>query len=359
MIDKIQRVLETQGYLMIESNVPFVKLFVRYEISLAKVIQVLDCIDEVPMTVDQYKVFCEKSREHIRDKGYEMIDFLTLIVTPWINEAKKFILSDDHCWIINSNTMAPILFDNEPDDFYGLRKVFESESFAPEAEEVYYESNTSKGYSGYYDNSPRQDRSFAREFTPVNTALVVINVLVFLVMSFGGSTQQVGYMLDHGAMFVPAILESGQIYRFFTCMFLHFGFMHLVGNMVVLMFLGDNVERAVGKVKYILIYLLGGLVGSVGSFLYAFVYNQGIVSAGASGAIFAVIGALLWLVIRNKGRLEDMTTLRMCVLIAYALYNGITSENVDMAAHIFGLIGGFLIAIVLYRKNEDDRSTAA
>ena len=54
--------------------------------------------------------------------------------------------------------------------------------------------------------------------------------------------------------------------------------------------------------------------------------------------------------IRNKGRLEDMTTLRMCVLIAYALYNGITSENVDMAAHLFGLIGGFLAAVVLYRK---------
>ena len=96
------------------------------------------------------------------------------------------------------------------------------------------------------------------------------------------------------------------------------------------------------------------MFGSIGSFAFAMFYNPGIVSAGASGAIFALIGALLWLVIRNKGQLEDMTTLKMCVLIAYALYNGITSKNVDMAAHLFGLLGGFLAAIALYRKGSVD-----
>ena len=353
MVEKIRELLESQGYLKIESNVPFVMLFVQYEISSAKVIQVLDCVEEIPITVEQYSVFCKKSKEHIRERGYESIDFLTLVVTPYTDEARKFVLNDDHCWIVNSKNMSLILYDNEPDDFYGLKSLLESESFAGDKEpEVYYERTRQGAYNGYYDSNPRQDRSFPQEFTPVNTALVIINVLVFIVMSFAGSTEDVEFMLDHGAMFVPAIIEDMQFYRFFTCMFLHFGFMHLVGNMVVLMFLGDNVERAVGKYKFMLIYVLGGMFGSIGSFLYALVYNPGIVSAGASGAIFAIIGALLWLVIRNKGRLEDMTTLRMCVLIAYALYNGITSQNVDMAAHLFGLIGGFLAAIVLYRKKD-------
>ena len=353
MVEKIQSLLEKQGYLKIESNVPFVKLFVSYEMSSAKVIQVLDCVDIIPITTDQYTVFCEKSKEHIRNRGYESIDFLTLIVTPWVGEARKFVLNDDHCWIINSNNMALILYDNEPDDFFGLRQVLESasEDVAPAYDEGSVKASAG-GYAGYYDGNPKQERSFSQEFTPVNTAPVIINVLVFLVMSFYGSTENAEFMRDHGAMFVPDVIERGQVYRFFTCMFLHFGFMHLSGNMVVLMFLGDNVERAVGKVRYVLIYLLGGLFGSIGSFLYALVYNQGILSAGASGAIFALIGSLLWMVIRNKGRLDDMTTLRMCVLIAYALYNGITSENVDMAAHLFGLIGGFVLAIILYRKND-------
>ena len=356
MIEKIQALLEKHGYLKIESNVPFVKLFVHYEMSSAKVIQVLDCIDEIPLTTDQYTVFCEKSKEHIRERGYESIDFLTLIVTPWIGEARKFVLADDHCWIMNSNTMSLILYENEPDDFYGLRAILEpetgSDKTVPDADD---DQEIEKGYAGYYDSKPRQSRPLAREFTPVNTVFVIINVLVFIVMSFFGSTEDVEFMLKHGAMFVPYIIEHGEYYRLFTCMFLHFGFMHLAGNMVVLMFLGDNVERAVGKVKFILIYILGGMFGSMGSFAYAFFHNPAIVSAGASGAIFAVIGALLWLVIRNKGRLEDMTMLRVCVLITYALYYGITSENVDMAAHLFGLLGGFLAAILLYRKN--DRST--
>ena len=358
MIEKIRAILEKQGYLKIESNVPFVTLYVQYELSEAKVIQVLDCIESIPLTVDQYTVFCEKSKEHIRNRGYETIDFLTLIVTQWIDDARKFIINDDHCWIINARTMAVILYDNEPDEFYGLRALIESETIEGDEASTSREKVSGSSYNGYYDSTPRQERSFAQEITPIDTALVIINVIVFFVMSFYGSTEDVEFMLDHGAMFVPSVLEYGEYYRFFTCMFLHFGFMHLAGNMVVLMFLGDNVERAVGKFKFILIYILGGLIGSVGSFVYALVYNPGIISAGASGAIFALIGALLWLVIRNKGRLEDMTTLRMCVLIAYALYNGITSEHVDMAAHLFGLVGGFLLAIILYRKNtnKDDRS---
>ena len=180
--------------------------------------------------------------------------------------------------------------------------------------------------------------------------MVIINVAVFIFLSLTGSTMDVQFMAEHGAMFVPDILEEREFYRLFTCMFMHFGFMHLVGNMTVLLFLGDNVERAAGKFRYLLIYILGGLIGSIGSFAYAYFYNPGIVSAGASGSIFALIGALLWMVMANKGHLEDMTILKMCVLIVYALYSGVTSENVDMAAHLFGLVGGFLISMLVYRK---------
>ena len=197
------------------------------------------------------------------------------------------------------------------------------------------------------------------DFTPVNTAMVIINVAVFIFLSLAGSTEDVDFMVGHGAMFVPLVLENGEYYRFFTCMFIHFGFMHLVGNMTVLLFLGDNVERCAGRVRYLIIYLLGGLIGSIGSFAFALLYDQRIVSAGASGAIFALIGALLWMVIKNKGHLEDMTVLKMCVLIVYALYSGFTSQNIDMAAHLFGLAGGFLIAMIVYRDapySENDWS---
>ena len=97
------------------------------------------------------------------------------------------------------------------------------------------------------------------DFTPVNTALVIINVAAFIFLSLIGSTEDAEFMAGHGAMFVPAVVMGREYYRFFTCMFLHFGFMHLMGNMVTLLFLGDNVERAVGWLKYVIIYLGGGL----------------------------------------------------------------------------------------------------
>lgn len=188
--------------------------------------------------------------------------------------------------------------------------------------------------------------------TPANTVFVVLNALVFLVMSVFGSTMDIDFMIGHGAMFAPMVYDGHQYYRLFTCMFLHFGFMHLMGNMVTLLFLGDNVERAVGTVRYVIIYILGGLIGSIGSFGYALVYDRNTVSAGASGAIFAIIGALLWVVICNRGQLEDMSIQRVFILIVYALYSGARSKNVDMAAHLFGLAGGFAVAMLIYRRRD-------
>ena len=355
MISKIHETLISLKYLRIESNVPFITLFAQFDISSAKVIQVIDCEESIPITQEQYLVFCQKAKEHIRDRGFEDIEFLSLIVTGDISEARKFVLDDDRCWIYDSINGSVVIYDNEPEDFYGLKRILDG--LYVKGTGIYGdfedESVPEKGsYKGYYKNDSLSSNSFIEQLTPVNTILVIINVIVFFWMTFTGSTEDVEFMIGHGTMFVPSIIVDKEYYRFFTCFFQHFGFSHLAGNMVVLLFLGDNVERAVGTVKYLILYIFSGLIGSVGSFLYAYVYNQGIVSAGASGAIFGIIGAMLLIVIKNRGKHEEMTTLRVCVLIAYALYNGLTSENVDMAAHLFGLFGGFLLALLIYRRED-------
>ena len=73
-------------------------------------------------------------------------------------------------------------------------------------------------------------------------------------------------------------------------------------------------------------------------------------SAGASGAIFGVVGALFYVVAVNKGRLEDMTTRRLGILIVMTLYLGFTSTGVDNFAHIGGLLTGFAVGAALYRR---------
>ena len=90
----------------------------------------------------------------------------------------------------------------------------------------------------------------------VNIGLMILNVLYFLYLEIAGSSEDVYFMYEKGAMFAPAVLEDGEYYRLLTAMFMHFGIDHIINNMIVLFALGDNLERALGHIKYLLLYLL-------------------------------------------------------------------------------------------------------
>ena len=118
---------------------------------------------------------------------------------------------------------------------------------------------------------------------PVTAGLILLNILVFLIVEFTGSSQNTMHMLDCGAAFTPMIIQVGEYYRLFTCMFLHFGIEHLLNNMLVLFVLGSRLEQVIGKIKFLLIYLIGGVLGNVISLLIELRAQDFAVSAGASG----------------------------------------------------------------------------
>lgn len=186
----------------------------------------------------------------------------------------------------------------------------------------------------------------------ITVALVVINVAIFLVLSFQGMTEDAEFMAKHGAMYVPYVAEAGEYYRLFTSMFLHFGFEHLMNNMIILLLVGWNLEIEIGWIKYLIIYLGSGFAGNILSALFDIYQGDYAVSAGASGAIFGLIGALLWVAIRNHGQIGNMTGRGILFMIALSLYYGFTSSGVDNAAHVGGLVMGFVLAILLYWKRK-------
>ena len=183
---------------------------------------------------------------------------------------------------------------------------------------------------------------------PVTFILILINVLVFLVSDLTGYSQDVMHMLDLGAAYTPLITEGGEVYRLFTSMFLHFGIAHLLNNMLVLFVLGSRLERAAGKIRFLVIYLLGGVAGNVISLLLELDSGDYSVSAGASGAVFAVMGAMIYIVVRNRGWLEDLSWRQIVVMALFSLYFGFASSGVDNAAHVGGLISGGILAVILY-----------
>ena len=187
---------------------------------------------------------------------------------------------------------------------------------------------------------------------PATIILVVLNALVFLALEFTGFSQDTVHMLDWGAAYTPCIVEEGETYRIFTSMFLHFGIEHLINNMLVLFVLGSRVERVIGSLRFAVIYFLGGIAGNVVSLLYDLKQGEAAVSAGASGAVFAVMGGMILVVLCNKGRLEDLSMRQILVLAVFSLYFGFTSSGVDNAAHLGGFLAGFILAVIVYHPRR-------
>ena len=187
---------------------------------------------------------------------------------------------------------------------------------------------------------------------PVTVLLILLNTLIFLIVEFTGGSENGQHMLECGAAYAPLILEQGQWYRVFSSMFLHFGAPHLINNMLVLFVLGQRLEPAVGGVRYLLIYLLSGFGGNVISLGLEMKSSNYAVSAGASGAVFGVMGAMIYVILRNKGRVADLSIKKMMIMAAFSLYFGFTSTGVDNAAHVGGLICGFLAALLLYHPGK-------
>ena len=116
-----------------------------------------------------------------------------------------------------------------------------------------------------------------------------------------------------------------------------------MNNMVMLLVIGYSLEPEIGKIRFLLIYLGSGLMGNLVSAWFDVSQGSYAVSAGASGAIFGIVGALLYVAIRNHGRV---------LMAGLSLYYGFTAQGVDNAAHIGGLISGFLLAVLTYWKHK-------
>ena len=183
----------------------------------------------------------------------------------------------------------------------------------------------------------------------VNFALAAVNVLVFLYLEAIGSTEDGVFMVKHGAVFAPFVILGGEYYRLFTAMFLHFGVIHLANNMLVL---GEKMEKALGHIKYLIFYLASGVAANGISLAVQVRIGQASVSAGASGAIFGVVGGLVYVIAIHHGQLDGLTNRQLGFMVLLTLYHGFTSAGVDNMAHIGGLISGFILGILLYRRKH-------
>lgn len=195
-----------------------------------------------------------------------------------------------------------------------------------------------------------------RKLPLVSGMLVLINVVVFLLCLLTGDTLYV-----MGRLSVVETIMNKEFGRVLWAMFLHSDVNHLFNNMLILFFLGAMIEKEIGHIPYLLLYLLSGVGGNLLSLLFKLMSNDWSASIGASGAVFGLDGVLLALVLFAGRKMPTVTPVRVVLMIVLSLYNGFSGTNIDNAAHVGGLVIGFLSTVMLCviqrrkrrRRNEE------
>ena len=143
----------------------------------------------------------------------------------------------------------------------------------------------------------------------------------------------------------------GEFYRLITCAFLHGSVLHVFVNMYSLWIIGSQVETYIGKVKYLIIYILSAIMGS----LFSIVFFENSISVGASGAIFGLMGSLLYFGYHYRLYLSNALRNQIIPIIILNLLLGFMISGIDNAAHIGGLIGGYLATMIVGLKYKSTK----
>ncbi|WP_158735104.1 rhomboid family intramembrane serine protease [Alteribacillus sp. YIM 98480] len=269
---------------------------------------------------------------------YPPVDLNSRLTQHWENEKdmKSFFIASDSA----QSTV------DQPGDVLktmGFEQHWEDSRDLMEEEHQYYARYFKKEVFRKQEKLEKKDKNLLLFGKPRFTYLLLVSILLvfFAVEQAGGSTD-ILTLIDFGAKYNPAIIE-GEWWRFFSAMFLHIGFFHLFMNSLALFYLGGAVERMYGTVRFVIIYFIAGLFGSLASFAF----NEQI-SAGASGAIFGCFGALLYFGFIHQKLFFRTMGMNVLIILAINLSFGFIVPAVDNGAHIGGLIGGFLASAFVH-----------
>ena len=188
----------------------------------------------------------------------------------------------------------------------------------------------------------------------VTHILISINVIVFIIMLLIGGNSVItnpstNLLLQFGASYGELVFEYGQFWRLLTSNYLHIGLLHLLFNMWCLYSIGLELEEFMGSLLFFATYTLSGIFGSIVSCLYYTSLGQNVVSAGASGAIFGIAGALLVVALyigskynRNQFNYDYSSLL---FFIGFNIVYGFRVPGIDNGAHLGGLLFGSVMGI--------------
>ena len=195
-----------------------------------------------------------------------------------------------------------------------------------------------------FQKSKKVEKIFSPKIPIITYLIMFICIIMFIsTIIFGNGSTDVRTLLKFGAN-ASYYTKNGEFYRLLTCIFLHAGIVHLICNMYSLYIIGPQVESFYGKLKYLFIFLFSGISGSILSL--AFTSNNSI-SVGASGAIFGILGAILYFGYHYRVYLGNVLKSQIVPVIILNLFLGFLITGIDNFAHIGGLVGGVFASMAV------------
>lgn len=279
------------------------------------------------LDADSLKRFNNKILVELSLNSHKKINILNVLITPngmFDDMTRQIVENVENVWLFTEDYGKLYVFENQPSDFDSLYDLIDKKTLV---------------------NNRRSQHNLIRMFGVVTPVLVLINIFVYIACVYVCQPTEL-------AVNVYGISEKRQYYRFLTSMFTHFGITHIFGNMVILIALGARVENIIGRLNYAIIYIVTGLAAAFASYINFFYNGIHAYSAGASGAIFGLLGVLVVIAIYNKGRVRDLSLVNMLILFILTLADGLMSEGVDNVAHAAGFIAGILAGVLLLLTNQ-------
>lgn len=362
--EKLKKYFSDRSFKEVNLHTPDMDLFYVSSGDAASLVWIVSEAAMGPMDKTAYDRYYEKIRSSFLQRNFVYVNILTVFTTGECKKAAE-LAKGTAFWIADEKYGRLVIYEDQPEDFCGCKRHIEQLlSFFTEdlkrEEEIRRREEEERLRRQHYEEQARAAREAGNGFSGMRRkrrtaetpyaviALIAVNVLVLFLVNLFGGVLGIGSWLSDGAVSWMDVIDGGEYYRLFTCMFLHAGIDHIMGNMIVLYAAGEILERNVGHIKFLIIYILGGLAGAVTSCCFYYSQHEYVESIGASGAVFAVVGGLVMCLVVNKESLAEVSYVRILLFAFYALYSGFISQGTDNAAHVGGLIGGGIVYLVIF-----------
>lgn len=288
MRNEWMEIFSQEGYRFCEVKPEETGVFYKYYEEGFHLVMLIDSMNGYLPAMGQLQVMQERVQElfyhpvgKLQDfpEGFPVyhVELLTILLTDQVENAKQLCAEGKNIWIYDQNSKQLMIYENQPGDFWGLKNRIEQM-------DVQQNRQTS---------APAAAKRSIMQLPFVTGLIAIANILVYIILSFGGATEDAFYMASRGAMYPEFLTINHQWWRLLTAMFLHFGVAHLMNNMVIFCCVGSRLEKYIGHWKMAVVYFAAGIGGGLLSYIMMLLSGDYAVSGGASGAVFGVIGGLL------------------------------------------------------------------